>query len=333
MNKRRWLLSLLLGVLVLFTSACGSAANANSSSSGPSAPPSFTIAYQPGVGSITLLLLKVQNTLVKQFPHTNFQWKVYNSGAAVRTAVIAGQAQLGSMGLPPFLVGWAGGFNWKVLAASSLGDSWLVATNPKFQSLKDFGPNDKIAVVAPDSQQAIILRKAAQEQLGNAHALDSNLVTLSSAAGEAALLSGHIAAQLSGAPYQEREVAAGGHIIFHSTSIFGPVGTGIYPLPVSFYNQYPAFSETLYKDIIAANAFAVANHAQDAQYLSKDLIGGGGTAAQFQTLLGESSTLVLQTTPTGLISYGAFMKSIGLISKAPTSISQLELPPLNGAGS
>src|SRR5258708_7586276 len=102
MNKHRWLLSLLLGALVLFASACGTQANANSSSSAPSAPASFTIAYQPGAGSITLLLLKVQGTLVKQFPHTNFQWKIYNSGAAVRTAVIAGQAQLGSMGLPPF---------------------------------------------------------------------------------------------------------------------------------------------------------------------------------------------------------------------------------------
>lgn len=330
MNKHRWLLSLLLGGLVLLTSACGSQANASSSSS---APASFTIAYQPGASSITLLLLKVQGTLARQFPHTTFQWKLFNSGSAVRSAIIAGQAQLGSLGLPPFLVGWSGGVGWKVLSATSRGDSWLVALNPRFQSLKDFGPNDKIAVVAPDSQQAIILRKAAQEQLGNAHALDSNLVALNSAAGEAALLSGQIAAQLSGAPFQEQEVAAGGHVIFHSTSIFGPVGTGVQVLPVSFYNQYPAFAQTLYKDIVAAAAFASKHHAEDAHYLASDPAGGGGTEVQFKTLLDEPGTIVFQTTPSGLLSYATFMKSIGLISRAPAAITDLELPPLNGAGS
>lgn len=329
MNRRRWLLSLLLWMLVLFTSACGNSANASSQGT----PSSFTIAYQPGAGAITLLLLKVQGTLARQFPHTTFQWKLLNSGSSVRQAVISGQAQLGSLGLPPFLVGWAGGVDWKVLSAASRGDSWLVAMNPKFKSLKDFGPNDKIAVVAPDAQQAILLRRAAQQQLGNAHALDSNIVALNSSSGEAALLSGRIAAQLSGAPFQEQEVAAGGHIILHSTSIFGPVGTGVQVLPVSFYNQYPAFSETLYKDILAAATFANTHHALDAQYLANDPAGGGGTAAQFETLFNEPGVIVFQTVPSGMLAYASFMKSIGLIPKAPATVKDLELPPLNGAGS
>ncbi len=196
MHKRQRPLALLLILLVLFISACG-----NTASSGSNAPSSFTLVYQPGLGAVIFVILKEQKILDKQFPNTQFQWKIVNSGSAVREAIIANQGQLGILGLPPFLVGWDRGMDWKVLLATSRADSWLVAKNPRFKTLKDFGPNDKIGVVAPDAQQAIVLRKAALQQLGNAHALDRNLVAIGSADGEQALQTGQIAAQLSGSPF------------------------------------------------------------------------------------------------------------------------------------
>src|SRR5436190_12134995 len=98
MVKRRWLLAPLLVLFVLIASSCGSATTATSSS----APSSFTIAYQPGLSSVVLIVLKRQKILEKQFPQTDIQWKILNSGAAVREAVVANQAQLGSLGLPPY---------------------------------------------------------------------------------------------------------------------------------------------------------------------------------------------------------------------------------------
>lgn len=276
MYKRHWALTLWLAALVFVLSACGSAANANSTSS-KGAPATFTLVYQPGLGAVTFLTLKAQKTLEKQFPNTNFQWKVVNSGSAVRNAIIAHQGDLGVLGVPPFLVGWDKGLDWKVLLATSRSDSWLVAMNPRFKSLKDFGPNDKIAVVAPDSQQAIILRKAAQQQLGNAHALDANLVTLSSSVGEQALLTGKIAAQLSSRPFQDQEIAAGGHIVLHTKDVFGPVGAGVIVLPQSFYNQYPAFSKQIYQDFLNVTTWIEGHHAQAAQYLAADIDKKGDT--------------------------------------------------------
>jgi NitT/TauT family transport system substrate-binding protein len=331
MNKHHWPLALWLATLVFFLSACGGAASA-SSTSGNSAPATFTLVYQPGLGAVTFLTLKTQKTLEKQFPNTNFQWKIVNSGAAVRNAVIAHQGDLGTLGLPPFLVGWDKGLDWKVLLATSRSDGWLVAMNPKFKSLKDFGPNDKIGVVAPDSQQAIILRKAAQEQLGNAHALDANLVTIASATGEQALLTGHLAAQLSGAPYQNQEVAAGGHIVLHTTDVFGPVGAGVIVLPQSFYTQYPAFSKQVYQDFVNVTAWVAGHHHQAAQYLASDRASAGsGTAAQFETLLADP-TIVYDKTPSGLLAYATFMQSSGLIAKVPSSVNDLELPTVLGTG-
>jgi NitT/TauT family transport system substrate-binding protein len=328
MIKRHRLVALFLVVLALVASACSNTANSSSSSSAPS---SFTIAYQPGLGAVTLVVLKLQKTLAKQFPQTDFQWKVVNSGAAVREAMIANQAQLGYLGLPPFLVGWDRGFNWKVLSATVRTDAWLVARDPRIKSLRDFTRSDKIGVVAPDSQQAILLRKAAQEQLGDAHALDRNLISISSADGEQALLTGQLAAQFAGSPYQEREVAAGGHIVLRSSDIFGPVGAALIVLAPNFYDQYPDFVKKLYQDILTATAFASTQHDQAAQYLAQDQ-GGGGSVAQFKALL-DSPSVVFDTTPSGLMAYATFMQAIGLISKVPASVEDLELPTLNGIGS
>lgn len=330
MRKHHWPLALLLIIQILFVSACGTAAGAGSSSTTPA---SFTLVYQPGLGAATFVILKTQKTLEKQFPNTKFQWDIVNSGAAVREAVISNQGQLGTLGLPPFLVGWDKGMDWKVLLATSRSDSWLVAMNPKFKTLKDFGPNDKIGVVAPDSQQAIVLRKAAQEQLGNAHALDRNMVAIGSADGEQALLTGQLAAQLSGSPFQEREVAAGGHIILHTKDVFGPVGAGLIVLPQSFYNQYPAFSKKVYQDLADTSTYITSHHAETAQYLAQDKAsGGGGTAVQFKALL-DNTDLIFEKTPSGLVAYANFMQSIGLISKVPHSVNDLELPTVIGTGS
>jgi NitT/TauT family transport system substrate-binding protein len=284
-----------------------------------------------GPGCCVLCPLE-QKTLEKQFPNTIFNWKIVNSGAAVREAVISHQGDLGSLGIPPFLVGWDKGLDWKVLLATTRADAWLVSFNPKFKTLKDFGPNDKIGLVAPDSQQSIELRKAALDQLGNAHALDRNLVAIGSADGEVALRSGQLAAQLSGSPFQEREIAAGGHIILHTDDTFGPVGAGVIAMPQSLYNQYPNFSKAVYQDFISASNYIATHHQEAAQYLAGDKAsGGGGSVTQFKGLL-DNTSLVFDPTPSGLLIYANFMKSIGFLTKAPSSVDDLELPTVVGKG-
>jgi len=133
-NRRSWLMMLISGVLVFCASACGSATTGNSSS--PSVPSSVVIAYQPGLSSASLVVLKQRKTLESQFPRTSIQWKIFQSGAAVREAMIANQAQVGYLGIPPFLVGWDRGVNWRILTTLSRQDSWLVVKDPTIKSLK-----------------------------------------------------------------------------------------------------------------------------------------------------------------------------------------------------
>ena len=220
-------------------------ANASSASGAPS---SFTIVYQPGLGSATFVALKVQKTLDKQFPNTNFQWKIVNSGSAVREAILSNQGQLGTLGIPPFLVGWDKGMDWKVLLATSRGDSWLVAKNPKFKTLKDFGPNDKIGVVAPDAQQAIRCVKPPKSNWAtHMHWIKIwSLLALPMVKQRCFPDSSQHNSPVR--PFRSARLRRG-HTLFCTPDVFGPVGAGLIVLPQSFYNQYPAFSKTIYQDL------------------------------------------------------------------------------------
>jgi hypothetical protein len=114
MLKKYWFATLLIAPL-LYLSACGNAAPGGSSA----APQSVTIAYQPSLGAGSLVVIRQEGTLEKQFPQTHIQWKVLNNGSAVREAVVANQVQIAYLGVPPFLVGWDRGVNWRILTAET----------------------------------------------------------------------------------------------------------------------------------------------------------------------------------------------------------------------
>ena len=213
------------------------------------APPTVTIAYQPGISYASLIVMKSQGVLEKAYPNTKFDWKVLANGAAIRDGIIAGQIQIGAGGIGPFLIGWDRGVGYKLIASLNLMDLWLVAKDPKLKSLKDFTADMKIGMPSPDAIQGIVLRKGAQDQLGNAHALDGNILAIEHPLGVQALLNGQIAGHLSSPPFQYQEVAAGGHVILRSWDVFGKSTFNSVFSTDKFYNDYPGFVNAFYKKL------------------------------------------------------------------------------------
>ena len=97
-------------------------------------------------------------------------WKEYGSGGAVREALVSGEVDVGFMGIPPFLIGWDKGCQWKVACGFVVIPVGLVTYDPNIKSLKDFKPDDKIAVPSPGSVQHILLAMAAEQELGSPNA-------------------------------------------------------------------------------------------------------------------------------------------------------------------
>lgn len=296
----------------------------------PDAPRTVTIAYQPGIGYATLLIIKAQRVLNKQFPGTTFDWKLLASGAAIRDGLIAGTIQFGSGGAGPFLIGWDRGAGLRLLASMNEMNLWLVTRDPNIQSLRDFKPGMKIGMPAPDSIQAIVLRKGAQQQLGNAHALDSAIVAIEHPVGVQALLNGQLAAHLASPPFQFEEVAAGGRVILRSFDLFGRSTFNSVFTTEKLYHAYPKLGDALYRALAEATAFVNAHPKEAAAILSQDA-GGRPSADQFQAWMTHEG-VAYTTTPHGFIQVAAFMQAIGLLSKAPKSVCVLELPPLHCLG-
>jgi NitT/TauT family transport system substrate-binding protein len=327
------LVSSVVSILALALASCGGAAAtpaASASAGAVKAPDSLVIAYQPGIGYAPLLMMQQQRTIENEFPNTKVQYKLFSNGDAIRESMIAGQVQIGSGGVGPFLVGWAKGVDYQLLASMNKMDLWLNAKDPNIKSVKDIKPGMKVASPAIDSIQAVAFRKAVENELGDAHKLDSNLVAMSHPDGIQNLISGSIAAHYTSPPFQFQEIDRGAHTIAKSydamgVSTFNSIFTG-----KKFYNDYPQFTEKFYGYVLKADKMIKEDPAGAAKLVAA-ADNKPELADQYKDWMTRPG-ITFDTVPAGFLKYAAFMKKIGFIDKTPASIKDLELPFLQKVG-
>ncbi len=323
-DHRPLLLAALIGAAALGVLA--STATAGHRASIP-VPSKVTIAYQPGIGYAPLIMLKTQHTLEAQFPNTTFSWKVLSAGAAITNGMISGDVQIGAGGVGPLIVAWAAGVDLKIVAPLDWGDLWLMAKDPNIKTIADL-KGKKIAMPGPTSIQGVVLRKMAQVKLGDAHALDSDIISMDHPTAMQALLTGQIDAHLTSAPYQLQEKVHGAHVVARSYQYFGAHSFLDAWETTAFYNQYPAFSKAFFTDVSQAIDLINKNPTKAAKILQDDS-GGIPTWRQYKQWI-ASSGLKFTTQPLGLMRFANFMNKIGMINKMPAAWTDLVLPPVFG---
>jgi NitT/TauT family transport system substrate-binding protein len=297
----------------------------------PDAPAEMTIAYQPGLSYSNLIVMRDQRLLEQQYPGTKITWIVLGSTAAVRDGFIANQVQIGAGSIPPFLTGWDRGVGWKVLASLNEMSVWLVARDKTIKTLKDLKPDMKIGMPSLDSLQSLTLRKAAAQQLGNAHALDTAIVAIDHPSGMQALQVGQLSAHLGAPPFQYQEVQTGGHEVLASFDVFGPHTFNSVYVNEKFAGEHPQFVKAFYRDLIDATQYLKAHPREASGILAKDS-GGKVPASDFETWI-RRKDIIFGTTPHGFLSMAKFMQSIGALGKVPGSMREIEyLPTLGGVG-
>jgi NitT/TauT family transport system substrate-binding protein len=182
---------------------------------------------------------------------------------------------------------------------------------------------------APDSIQAVVLRKAAQEQLGNASALDKNIVSLGHPDGLQALLSGQLAGHLTSPPFEFEEQAKGAHIVASSYKVFGgPHTFNSVFLRQGFYDANKDVADALFKDIQKGIEMLKSDPAKSAKLLSQES-GGENSATEFKGYITHRGVAYTDT-PHGFMKFSQFMKQIGLMDKTPSSVDDLTFPQLHG---
>jgi len=329
-RRSRYVAATALAALLSTSAACGS--NEADVQASDGMPAKVTIAYQPGLSYAPLILLKQNGTLEKEFPNTTFEWTELSSSAAVQDGMISGDIQVGAGSAAQMILARDKGVDWRYLASLNDAELWLMAKDERLTSLSDFTSSDKIAMPSLTSIQALVLRKGAQDQLGDAEALDTNIVPMSHPDGLQNLVSGQIAAHLTSPPFQFDEQDQGMRVVLKSSDLFGPIMfNGVFMMN-EYYEQNTEFSTRLYSILEEQIAALADDPAAAAAELSANS-GGKTTPESFEKYL-TNPAITYTTEPHGLQDIAGFMEEIGMISETPDSWKDLTFPTVHeSAGS
>ncbi|MCJ2050803.1 ABC transporter substrate-binding protein [Methylobacterium sp. J-070] len=176
------------------------------------------LAKQFGVSYLPLTVMEEEGLLEKQAKQRGLavkaEWLRFTGGSGMNEALLSGNLDLASGGVGPFLTIWGrtqGNIKVKGVAALNAMPLWLVTTNPAVNSIRDFGPQDKIALpTAKTSIQAITLQMAAEQAFGPGQQgkLDALTVSMGHPDAQTALMGGRseITAHFGSPPFQEMEL-------------------------------------------------------------------------------------------------------------------------------
>lgn len=303
----------LAATLAFGLAGCGGGTGSAAAGGGCDPEKPVTIAYQPGLGYAALLVAKQEKSLEKEVPGTEVRWLELNSGSAIRDGILAGKIQVGSGGIGPFLVGYDSGVKWKVLTGLNDMNLYLMAKDPKIKSLKDLKGAGSIAMPAPDSIQAVVLRKGTEDELGDPKALDSQIVAMGHPDGVQALVAGQIGAHLTAPPFQGQEAEAGAHKVIESYDLFGEHTFNSVYTTTDFEECNTKFTDALVKVVADANQRLTDEPEATAKILSKEM---DVPAGELQSQI-TADDVSFTTKPTGFGKFAEFMQSVGLIKEVP----------------
>ena len=254
------------------------------------------------------------------------------SGPASSDVLLAGDADLAMGGFGPAFILWdktRGAQRVRAMTPLSGGSILLLSTDPKIRSIRDYGPNDRIAVSAIKvTAQAIALQMAAAKEWGwdQRFRLDSLLVSMSNPDAMAMLLSGssEIRTHAAIAPFSVEEMESGKvHVVMNSDDYLEP-GTSIAVMyagarfregnPKLYAATAAAMEEAF--DFIRANSRDAAKIYVGREPQRRDL-------GWIEAMIVDPKVIRYSSTPRGTKKHADFMHAAGTLKNKPDSWKDL----------
>ncbi|WP_238122004.1 MULTISPECIES: ABC transporter substrate-binding protein [unclassified Xanthobacter] len=266
------------------------------------------------------------------------QWTRLSGGAAVNDALLAGNIDIASAGIGPFLILWDKTRSTpnavKIVGAFGAQPNYLLTNNPNVKTIKDFTDKDKIAMpVAGVSVQARILQLASEQTFGpgKAKTLDPLMVTLPHPDATAALISGstEITAHLSNAPFQNQALKSPNvHKVFSSYDVFGgPITPTVAYATETFRKENPKTYQAFLAAFLEATEW-VAAHKKEAAEIYVEVEQSKLEPAFIEDVLSSPDT-EYTLVPRGTLKFAAFMHRIGAIKAKPGSFKDYTFEELH----
>lgn len=301
--------------------ACGGTAENAETTASSSEPETLTVAYQYGLAYAPLTIMQEQGLIEKHFDgEIKVEWVNLNSGSAINEGVASGDIDVANMGIGPFVTGVTKGIPYKMYATMAAQPHALMTNDDSIQSLADITSDKKISVVNIGSIQHILLAMFAEKELGDAHALDDNLVAMSHPDGMTALVSGSVNCQLTTAPYIFKEEEQGMREVAGLEEVW-PEGNAFIVGLVSddLYENHPE----VYEAVVAATEEAM-------EYLNNNKEEAAEVLAEKEDVDAETMLswmndpgCVYDMKLPGVMDMATFMAEAGFIENAPESFEAI----------
>ena len=305
MKKRLMLLLILLTGLMLF-SACGT-----------NKKTTLTIAEQFGIAYAPVQVMKDEGILESALPDVEIKWVQLGGPTAIREGMLAGEIDVGFVGIGPMLLGIDTGMEWKTFTALSANEVSFITNRDDIQSLADIGEDDRIAVISPGCTQHILLCMAADQQFDDPGKFDQQLVSLSHPDAMSAMLAnGEIVLHITTPPYADLELENGMHKILTGQEVMGGEFTFICGVAnTKLYEDNRKIYDAVQESLTAAMNLINTDLAAAAQTLAPVY---GVDADMLYTMMSYNGTIYKKTL-SGIEKFAAAMVEMDLISKVPTA--------------
>lgn len=326
--KKKLLSLLMVAAMAVSMTAC-SGGKDTADGTKDSKKEKLVIAYQSSIAYAPLIVMQEQGLIEKHFDgEVEVDWQLLANGAAINDGITAGSIDVGAMGAAPAITGMNAGIPYKIYSGLS-SQPYAILTNQKdIKSLKDITSEDQIAITNINSHPHILLAMAAKAELGDAHALDGNLVVLANADGYSSIISGAVQCHMVISPYNFMEEASGeineieiGKDVWPNgnTFIVGVTSTKL-------QKERPELYKALCDATEEAMTFIKDNPAETAELLAKGYDASAEDISSWMNDERSSYTTELQ----GIMELANFMEQEGFLEKGPKDISEIVFDNVKG---
>jgi NitT/TauT family transport system substrate-binding protein len=297
----------------------------------------FRIGRQPGLVYLQVIIMEEKKLIEKHaaalgLKDLNVSYKIITSGGVMTEAVLSDSVDIAISGVSNMLLVW-GKTSGQIKAVAGVAGVpfFMVTRNPNVKSIKDFGPNDRIAVpTIRVSMQAMMMGIALEKAFGpGQHArLDTNQVQLGHPEALAALLNPQheVNSHFSIPPFQDIAIKSPlVHKVFVSNDVLGgPITISNAFAKQGFVDANPvkvkAFVAALDEasDLVAKDPRAAAE-----VYLkiTKEKVGLDDLVA-----IVKQPGAIFSATPQRTMLWADYMHRIGLIKQKPASWKDFTFP-------
>jgi NitT/TauT family transport system substrate-binding protein len=297
-----------------------------------------------GLGFLPYLVME-KHALIEQaareagIADLKVRWINFGGPSVVNDMLLSDNADLAVAGPPAFLTLWdktTGNIKVKGIAAMSALPMYLNTRSPTLKSLKDLGPNDKIAITAVKvSIPAIIMQMAAIKEFGPADytRYDKYTVSLTHPDAVIALLSGRteITAHFASPPFHnyERKTPDVRTVMTSNEVMGGPSTFTMVYTTTKFHDNNPKVYGAILKALEKAIALINTDKQAAADIFLATSEGKIWKRDEVVALLGEPD-IRYTTSPENVMKYANFMADVGSIKTRPKAWQEMFFPEIHG---